>query len=337
MKNKMVLYIGNDLSKHTSYVTAMDVLSDALENQNFDIIKSSDELSKIKRFYKMIQCVWKFRKITDFVLIDVFSTSYFYLVYVISILCRLYKLKYITILHGGDLPTRINKFKHLSNQVFSNSYANIAPSFYLKNAFEEHGYATIFIPNVLNIYRYPYLERKHPNPKILWVRAFRELYNPRMAIEVLHNVKKKYPNTTLCMVGPEKDNSILKVKKMVAKYELEDSVEYTGVMKNSEWIKKSVEFDIFINTTNFDNTPVSVMEAMALGLYVVSTNAGGMPFLIEHSKDGLLVEKNDVIAMTNYINEIIERPPVSMTYSARQKAESFSSENVMKKWNEILK
>ncbi|WP_152287191.1 glycosyltransferase family 4 protein [Flavicella marina] len=336
MKTKNILYIGNDLSKHTSYVTAMDVLSEALTKQGFQVEKSSDELSKFKRFYKMICSVGKYRNSIDYVLIDVFSTSYFYIVFVISMLCNFFGLKYITILHGGDLPARIEKSKKFSKRIFKNSFRNIAPSNYLKQAFERQGYLTDFIPNILKIENYEFIERKNPEPKILWVRAFRELYNPSMAIEVLNLVKIKYPETVLCMVGPEKDSSIDKVKELVHKYDLKESVEFTGVLHNKEWVKKSKDFDIFINTTNFDNTPVSVMEAMALGLFVVSTNAGGMPFLIDNGQEGVLVEKNDARSMADAIVSIIENKPMDLCNNARKKAESFSAENVMKQWNAIL-
>ena len=67
------------------------------------------------------------------------------------------------------------------------------------------------------------------------------------------------------MVGPNKDGTLNDVQQLIDRYELHDSVEITGVLSKSEWHKKSEEFDIFINTTNVDNTPISVIEAMALG------------------------------------------------------------------------
>ena len=57
------------------------------------------------------------------------------------------------------------------------------------------------------------------------------------------------------------------------------------------------EFDIFLNTTFVDNTPVSVLEAMACGLCVVSTDVGGLSFLLEHEGDALLVPPDNPKAM----------------------------------------
>ena len=52
----------------------------------------------------------------------------------------------------------------------------------------------------------------------------------------------------------------------------------TGILRKAEWIELSKDYDVFINTTNVDNMPVSVIEAMALGMPIVSTNVGGIPF-----------------------------------------------------------
>ena len=77
-----------------------------------------------------------------------------------------FKLKYLPILHGGNLPYRLKKYPKLSSLVFKNSYMNIAPSRYLKYEFEQKGFKTVLIPNVIPIHQYPYKERKKIAPKL---------------------------------------------------------------------------------------------------------------------------------------------------------------------------
>ena len=158
-----------------------------------------------------------------------------------------------------------------------------------------------------------------------------------MAIEVLKELKNTYSEAVLCMVGPDKDGTLKDVKHLINTYDLQDSVEITGVLSKDEWHKKSEEFDIFINTTNVDNTPISVIEAMALGLTVVLTNVGGLPYLIDDNKDGVLVDKEQPILMAKKIIEIIEENKSSFAKMARCKVENFDWSVVRKQWLKLLK
>lgn len=339
MKRSKLLYIGNDLFYNTKYTTTMDTLSNLLATENYIIFKSSSKVNKISRLIDMCWSVVRNRNHVHYVLIDTYSTSNFYYAYATAQLCRLFQLKYIPILHGGNLPYRLSRSKLLSHAIFSSAYKNISPSNYLKAAFEKKGYPTVLIPNVLEIEKYSFKHREAIAPKLLYVRAFADIYNPTMAVKVLYELKKNHPEAELCMVGPDKDGTLLKVKQMITELKLEDAVNITGVLPRETWHKLSENYDVFINTTNFDNTPVSVMEAMALGLPVVSTNAGGIPYLIEDQEDGILVEKNAVDQMTTSISVLLnsQEKTQRIIKNARSKVEQFSWNSIKYKWLEILK
>ena len=116
------------------------------------------------------------------------------------------------------------------------------------------------------------------------------------------------------------------------------SVKFTGKLSKNEWTTLAKNYNIFINTTNFDNTPVSVIEAMALGLPVISTNVGGLSYLIDDQKDGLLVPKNDSDAFVKAINRLIEHPELAqqLSIAARKKVGKFDWEVVKEKWHDVL-
>jgi glycosyltransferase involved in cell wall biosynthesis len=314
----------------------MATFSGNIEKDGIKVLKYSHKSNQLLRLLHMCFGVIRHSKSYDYILIDTFSTKNFYYAWATSQIARLFKKKYIPILRGGDLPNRIKRSQKLSKMIFHHSYYNVAPSLYLKKAFEDQGYTAIHIPNILEIDRYTFKVRKELQPRLLWVRAFKHLYNPQLAIEVLKRLKDIYPEAQLCMIGPAKDDSYDEVQKLVKTYQLENAVEFTGVLSKEEWHKKSEEYDIFINTTNFDNTPVSVMEGMALGLPIVSTNVGGMPFLIENGVDGILVEKDNPEAMTGAIVNLLTTNDQDMIQRAREKAVSFAWKNVKKKWFAIL-
>jgi len=334
----MILYIGNNIKSNTVSVTTLANLSTLLKKEGYKIKTASSLKNQALRVSAMLWTIIKYRKRINHVLIDTYSTRNFYYAFASSQLCRLLHLKYIPILHGGNLPNRLEKSPKLCKLIFKNAYKNIAPSQYLQSEFNARSYKTVFIPNVLEIDKYNCLERKFESPKLLYVRAFAKIYNPEMAIKTLHVLKQRYPKALLCMIGPEKDGTFKSCKALVKSLRLENDVEFTGMLSKAEWHKKAEDFNIFINTTNIDNTPMSVMEAMALGLPIVSTNVGGMPYLINDRVNGLLVEKNNVDAMVNAIIEICENEFLTKTLviNARQKVEQFDWQKVKLLWQKVL-
>lgn len=333
---KQLLYIGNKLAQHGLNQTTIETLGPLLEREGFTVTYASSQKNQYLRILHMLWCILKNRQ-SDYVLIDTYSTSSFWYAFATSQLCRLLRLKYLPFLHGGNLPQRLQQNPGLCKMIFKHAYVNVAPSPYLREAFQKQGFTNItYIPNAIEISQYPFKERKTAAPKLLWVRSFAEIYNPMMAVSVLQALKKNYPQATLCMVGPDKDGSLSKTQKLADG--LGVSVLFTGKLTKSEWTTLAMDYEIFINTTHFDNMPVSVIEAMALGLAVVSTNVGGIPFLLEHDKDALLVGDNAIDAMVSGIRKLIENPDLfqEMTTQARHKAAAFDWETVKQQWFKIL-
>ena len=334
---KRLLYIGNKLAVHGKPPVGIDTLAPALREEGYSIVTASSKQNKYLRFLDMVVTTIKNRNRIDLVLIDTFSTQNFYFAFIIAVLCRFFKLPYIPILHGGNLPSRLKKSKRLSKALFGTALMNVAPSKFMMGQFQSAGFQNItYLPNTLNIKNYPFQLRNSISPKLLWVRSFSEIYNPLLALEIVEILKKKGIDTSLCMVGPDKDGSMQRCKKIVA--ELILPINFTGMMRKEEWIALSKDFDIFISTTNFDNMPVSVMEAMALGLPVISTNVGGMPFLIENSIDGILLPANSPESFVQAIEELCADPlkVQNITKNARAKMENLDWEKVKHSWIALL-
>ncbi|MGL4518494.1 MAG: glycosyltransferase family 4 protein, partial [Phocaeicola sp.] len=289
---KHLLYIGNKLALHGRNPTGIDTLGSLLEGEGYRLSYAASQKNKGLRFLMMLAKV-SFVSNIDYVLIDTYSTTNFWYAFWVSRICRLRKIQYIPILHGGNLPERWKTHPRYCALLFGQAFKNVCPSFYLMQAFQTAGCPhLILIPNSISLAAYPFKPRIQPRPKLLWVRAFASIYHPTMAVEVLAALSKVYADAELCMVGPDKDGSLGALATLAQ--QLGVKVEFKGKLTPKEWGQLSEKYDFFINTTHFDNTPVSVIEAMGLGLGVVSTNVGGIPFLIEHAKEGWLVADSDV-------------------------------------------
>ncbi|WP_299123511.1 glycosyltransferase family 4 protein [uncultured Winogradskyella sp.] len=335
MKN--LLYIGNKLNNSKSNLAAISIIGTLLEKEGYKLYYASSYNNKIVRLMDMLYACVKYRKKVDYVIIDTYSTLNFYFALSVSQLCRLLGVNYITRLNGGNLPRRLKSNRRMSHMIFNNAYVSISPSLYLKEKFSEFGYKNVkYIPNALNIDEYPFSHRDYDVPKLLWVRSFSEIYNPKLAVNVMQSLIEYYPNSELCMVGPDSDGSLSEVQGLANQLNL--NIRFTGKLKKSEWIELSRSYNIFINTTNYDNTPVSVMEAMALGLPIVSTNVGGIPYLIIDEEEGLLVPKENEEAMTKAIMKLQNDEGLrkKLIKNARYKAENFDWSIVKQNWIELL-
>ena len=330
-----ILYVGNDLTRKTSYKTSMALICEKLSDEGIEVVRTSNKTNKIVRFIDMVFSVLKHRN-SNIVIIDVFSTTNFYYAFLISQLCRLLNITYATVLRGGNLPSRLSNNRVLSKLIFKNSNTNIAPSKYLEKEFLKQGFKTSYIPNTIELSDYTFENKNIDVPKILWVRSFIDIYNPSMAVKVLKKVKAHYPEAILCMIGPFRDDSYPETVALAEEYGIKDSIEFTGVLKKKDWIKKSKDYNVFINTTNIDNTPVSVIEAMALGFVVISTNVGGIPFLIEDGQDGYLVDKDDHDSMSNKIIKLFEKELKITSKEARNKVETFDWLHVKESWLQLI-
>ncbi len=331
MKN--LLYIGNKLSKNGKTETTIDVLSELLSLEGYIVHSFSDKKSRLFRLFDMLYNIVKHSKVTDYVLIDTYSTQNFYYAYFCSQLCRILKIRYLPVLHGGNLPDRLKSNPKLSRAIFKNAYKNISPSKYIEKSFRELEYSNIeVIPNSVEIENYSFKQRAFEDVRLLWVRSFSEIYNPNLAIDILFQLQNKGVKSSLCMVGPEKDGSLSKAKAYAESLNVE--VVFTGKLSKEEWTSMSKGYNIFINTTNFDNMPVSVIEAMSLGMPIISTNVGGMPFLIKNDIDGVLVNPNNASGFVNAIIGLKNQPKKATEFAlnARKKVEQFDWSIVKYKW-----
>lgn len=337
MHQKRVLYIGNFLQGKQHNPSYMISLGAKLEEAGFYMRYASSQQNKIFRLLDMIFSMLRYARKLDVVLIDTYSTQNFWYAVVISRLCRWLKVPYITLLHGGNLPERLRKNPRISKSLFNNGYINVSPSEFIKRKFEEFGFSNLLhIPNAIDLGNYP-LHKKTAEPvKLLWVRSLSEIYNPKMAVKTLLHLSDRGILAELCMVGPDKDFLKSELEEFIDNHQLK--VRFTGKLTKEQWINLANEYNFFINTSNFDNMPVSIIEAMALGLPVISTDVGGIPFLIEHGKNGMLVAKNDAAKMAESIIYIMSNPSVyhNLSTEARRTSERFDWTHVLPIWLKFL-
>ena len=335
-----ILIIGNFLSQSSSIQSVGEELAKQLSGAGWTVITASHRTNRLLRLLDMVSTIWQRRDEYSMASVEVYSGRAFLWAEVACWALRIANKPYLLTLHGGDLPKFAHRWPGRLTRLLGGAAVVTAPSAYLIKQMQPYRADLQLIPNAIDLSRYHFRQRLQPIPFLVWLRAFHYIYNPLMAVEVLASLRREFPDATLAMIGPDKgDGSLQAVIQRVNKLGLDDAIEIPGPIskdKVPEWLDRG---DIFINTTNVDNTPVTVLEAMACGMCVVSTNVGGIPYLLENEIDSILISKGDARGMTLSISSILKDQAFAQQLSdnAHQRVKQFGWEHILPKWEALFR
>lgn len=335
MKPGGVLLVSNLFSAGSHYGGVCVELSEKLIDHGWSTVTTSSLQNRYLRPFDMLKTILLHKDHYQIAQIDVFSWGAFRWAELSAFLLKKLGKPMIFTLHGGDLPNfaaqqpeRVQKLLQMADVVTT-------PSGYLLEHLQAYRSDIQLIPNPIPLENYQFRLRDDVRPQLLYLRALHRMYNPHMAVEVLANISSSHPEAHLTMVGPEKETGLMdEVQERVNRLGCNAQVQITGAIPKRKVPTVMNKADIFINTTNVDNTPISVIEAMATGLCIVSTNVGGIPYLLTHEENALLVPPNDAEAMTNAVQRVLTESGLAshLSQNARRTAESFSWDVVFPQW-----
>lgn len=316
----------------------MEIVGPLLK-ERYDMALVSSRQNSFLRLVDMLSTLIGNRKKVGLVLMDTYSSLGFYYSLALAFASRIFSIPYIPILRGGNLEHRLRRNPTLSALIFQKCRIAVAPSAYMSEVFRRYGYSNIVvIPNSIDLKDYSYTRRTLFRPRLLWVRSLKDIYGPDIALKVLARLRQQFNDACLCLVGPDPDNRIEYYKALASQLGVLDSVSFPGKLKKVDWLKLSSDYDIFLNTSLIDNTPVSMVEAMALGLPIVSTAVGGISYLVQNEVDGLLVQENQAEELALQIERIITCPALgsNLADNARKKVEQYSWAQVKFEWFKLI-
>ena len=333
---KSVLMVGNFLSSRGGHRHYCEDLADRLEARAWSVRRTSNHSGRVARLADMLATSWSHRHEYTVAIIDVFSGPAF--VWAEAVCFELDRLRkpYVLALRGGSLPTFAARWPRRVRRLLTHASRVIAPSSYLRDTLSWGPIG--ILPNGLELSRYTPRIRAPVTPRFVWLRTFHELYNPLLAVEAFALVRAKHHSATLRMVGPDRDGSIARVERRIRALDLVDAVTLVPGVEKSQVGAELAKGDIFLNTSSVDNTPVTVLEAMASGMCVISTNVGGVPYLLEDEEDSLLVPPDDVRAMANAMERILVDDELAGRLSRRaaERSRGFDWQTVLERWDALL-
>lgn len=334
-----LLLVGNFLSASLSARSVSEDLASRLVANGWDVQVTSTRLARLPRLADFLVTPWRSRRSYDLAHIDVYSGTAFLWAEAASTVLRAAGKPYVLTLHGGNLPDFARRWPGRLARLLRPAAAVVAPSRFLAEAVRHVRSDVRLIPNALDVADYEFRERSRPAPHLVWLRSFHDIYNPPLAAEVLARVAAVHPDARLTMFGRDKGDGSLEATRAAAeRLGVSDRVSFPGGIPKSEVPRRLHDGDIFINTTNVDNTPVSVLEAMACGLCVVSTSVGGIPYMLHDGVDSLLVPRGDADAMAAAILRLVDDSDLSARISraGRHAVEGLDWQPVLEQWKELF-
>ncbi len=331
-------FVGIHAGRRTDRPASQDeTVADLFEADGFTVRRTSSYRNRVLRTLDQLVRVLWWRDV-DVVVIAVFSWRSFWIADFASAISRRSRhRKVVLFLHGGELPVFAAAHPRWVRRVFDRADRILAPSRFLRDAFDGWGYDIGIVPNVIAFDQHRYAMRTSARPALLWMRAFHRNYGPVMALEVLERVQAKVPEATLLMGGVDY-GMLSEARRVAERLGIDHAVRFAGYLDGPARADAFQRCDFFLNTNIVDNTPVSVIEAAACGLVPVANRIGGVPSLLTDGVDSRLVEPGDVDAMAGAILALLadDDAYAHLSVGARSLATTHRWETVRRRWLEEL-
>ncbi|HEU4520884.1 MAG TPA: glycosyltransferase [Thermoanaerobaculia bacterium] len=236
--------------------------------------------------------------------------------------------------HSGEAGDHLTRWRRVLSRLLPVADEIVVPSAWLQKIFESHGYATRVIQNVVDTAQFHYRERPHPKPHLLSVRNLENYYQVENTVAAFAQLKEQFPDATLTIAGygsRERD-----IRQLADRLRL-TGIRFLGRVEPVALADVYDEADIFVNSSVVDNQPVSILEAFASGLPVVSTPAGDIPSMLRGGEAGCLVRANDPSAMAGAVARLLVEPEASLqiTRRAREEVVRYAPQRVVDQWNSL--
>jgi glycosyltransferase involved in cell wall biosynthesis len=231
--------------------------------------------------------------------------------------------------HGGEAEPFFARWPRLVRFVARRANAILVPSPFLQTAFSTVGLQAAVVRNICDLSRIEFNPSTSLTPRFIVTRHLEPIYNVGCIIRAFAVIKERYPRAELLILGGGSEKTSL--KRLTTNLALDDSVQFLGYVPSELVPHVYGQVSILLNASNADNVPISILEAFAAGLPVVTTRAGGIPLLVQDGRNGLLVDLNDHLGMARQVFRLLEEPELahSLTRHGRETA-------MLHSWHAVL-
>lgn len=267
-------------------------------------------------------------------IVHIFSASYFsYLLSVAPaiLIGKLYGKRVVLNYRSGEAEDHLQHWPLTTKPVMQLADRIVAPSGYLVDVFARFGLRAEAIFNIVELDRFRFRMRAPLQPKFLCCRLLEPLYNVGLVLRAFQLIQQRHPNASLTIAGDGSQRAEL--ERLAQTLGLRH-VTFRGNVPFAQMPQLYDEHDVCLIGNDIDNMPATILEACASGLPVVTTDAGGIPYLVKHEVSALLVPCGDYTGLAREALRLLDDAPLAqqLAQQAHAVAQQCTWENVRGQW-----
>lgn len=182
--------------------------------------------------------------------------------------------------------------------------AVVVPSRFLQEVFSQHGVCAEIIPNIVDLETFqPGGDEPRRGVHIVVTRNLERLYGIDTAIRAVAILRNEFPDLVVSIAGTGPDREPL--ERLSAQLGLNSIVRFTGSLDVGAVAALYRAADVMLNPTRADNAPNALLEAAASAVPIVSTDVGGIPYLVEHGRSAWLAPPENPEALAEGVKLVL--------------------------------
>lgn len=278
-------------------------------------------------------------RLPRFDVVHVFSASYFSFVLAPTpaiLISKLYGKPVLLNYHSGEAEDHLRRWPRTALPILKLVDRVAVPSDYLVRVFAEFGLNAEAVYNTVDCARFQFRERDPLTPVLLSNRNLEPHYNIECTLRAFELIQTQVAEARLIIAGDGSERR--RIHQLAKDLEL-INVEFVGAIAPGRMPELYDRADVFVNASNIDNQPLSIIEAFASGLPVVTTNAGGISDMVSDGVTGLMVSCGDHAALADRVLSLLSESELAMRIAsrAREECNKYSWAAVRNQWLTIYR
>lgn len=207
---------------------------------------------------------------------------------------------------GGEADAFLQRAGRWVRPSMRRAGALVLPSAFLLEVFARHGMDGRIVANVIDLERFhpaatpPALS---PGPHLVVARNLEPIYGNDVALQAFARILARFPGARLSVAGSGPEATAL--AELAQSLGIAAQVRFSGRLDREQMAALYRDAHLMLNASRVDNMPNAVLEALASGVPVVSTRAGGIPFMVKDGHTAMLVAVDDAAAMAAAAIEVL--------------------------------